>query len=83
MRFRTSREGFPDLERWWRRMERRVEADVARERKEAALADVAALRAEQAAAQARLASRALRPKPVLQDGWIEHERWYNAAMLLP
>lgn len=83
MRFGRSRDGFDELERWWRRVERRVDADVHRQRKEAALAEAAALRAEQRAAQARLASRADRPRPVLQDGWVEHEGWYNAAMLLP
>lgn len=64
-------------------MERRVQDDVQRERKAAARAELAALKAEQASAQARLASRADSPRPVLQDGWVEHEHWYNAAMLLP
>jgi hypothetical protein len=83
MRVRSSRGATRDLERWWRRTERRVTAEVHAERAEAAYADVVAFRAEQDAAQARLASRAARPKPVLQDGWVEHERWYNAALLLP
>jgi hypothetical protein len=78
----ASRRERKELERWWRRTERRVTAEVKAERVEAAYAEVAAIRAEQEAAQARLASRAA-PRPVLQDGWIEHEPWYNAALLLP
>jgi hypothetical protein len=79
---RAGRRGRKDLERWWRRTERRVTAEVEAERAEAAYAEVVAIRAEQEAAQARLASRAA-PRPVLQDGWVEHEPWYNAALLLP